>query len=878
MRIVRWFCADQFLEEIEGDLFELYQEEVADYGLKKARKRFVFKAAGYIKPYFFDRSIFSFHHLYHPTMFKHYFKISFRHIFKQKFYSLINIGGLAVGLTCCLLILLYINYETSFDQHYQDGNQIYRVYMEGQEDGRLQGGAVVTTPLAETLLKEYPEVIEATRIAPNLGDAGTNLVRTTKMSENSYEEGFLSTDPSFLKMFQFPMIHGNFDALERPFTVVLTESKAARFFPGENPVGQNIILNNNTEQPYEVTGVMEDLPNNTHFRFDYLLSMEGIETAQVPNWSFGNFMAYIKLAPNTNVPDLEGKMVDIIKRYKDSNYEENVKAGNHFWYRLQAIQDIHLKSTHIYGYWTHGNIRYVWLFGLIAAFILLIASINFMNLSTARSANRAKEIGLRKVLGSRQKQLRRQFLMESTLISSLAFLLALLLSWLLLPSFNQLTGSALSMPWDNFWLLPSFLVGTLLIGFVSGIYPSFFLSAFQPIQSLKGQLKSGKKGAGFRSALVVFQFTISIVLIVGSLVVKKQLDYIQKKQLGFNKEQVIIIEDTYTINEQRASFKENLQQISGIEDISFSSFVPVNGYERNGSGAWPTGSNPEESGVNLAKWYVDYDYIKTLGMNILDGRDFSKDMQTDAQEAIIINQQAADLLGYEDPVGKQITSYTYLDSETGKLLDATYTIIGVVENFHYESLKQNIEGLSLVINFYSSSALVKVNTDNPQQLLGDIENVWAKFAPDQPFRYNFLDERFAKMYAFESRVGQIFTAFTGLAILIACLGLFALATFMAEQRRKEISIRKVLGASISNITLMLTKNFTILVGIALLVATPIAWLLMRSWLQDFAYRISIGWTVFAIAGITALLIATLTISYQAIRAAVANPADNLRGG
>lgn len=878
MRFVRWFCADQFLEEIEGDLFELFQEEVADYGLKKARSRFLFKAAGYIKPYFFDRSIVSFHHLYHPIMIKHYFKISFRHILKQRFYSLINIGGLAMGLTCCLLILLYINHELSFDQHYQEGDQIYRVYMEGQEDGKLQGGAVVTTPLAKTLLNEYPEIIQAARIAPDLDEAGTNLVRTEQMDENSYEEGFLYADPSFLEMFQFPMIHGGLDALKRPYTVVLTESNAARFFPGENPVGKSLILNNNTEQPFEVTGVMEDLADNTHLNFDYLLSMEGLEVAQIPNWSFGNFMAYVKLAPGADVSALESKMIDIVKRYKDPDYEENLKTGNYFWYRLQAIKDIHLKSAHIYGYWAHGNIRYVWLFGIIAAFILLIASINFMNLSTARSANRAKEIGLRKVLGSRQKQLRRQFLMESTLISGLAFLLALLLSWLLLPSFNELTGSTLSIPWDNFWLLPLFLAGTLLIGFLSGIYPSFFLSAFKPIQSLKGQLQSGKKGAGFRSALVVFQFTVSIVLIVGSLVVKRQLDYIQNKQLGFNKEQVIIIEDTYTINEQRASFKENLQQISDIEQVSFSSFIPVNGYERNGTGAWPTGTNPDETGINLAKWYVDYDYIKTLGIDVLEGRDFSTERTTDAQEAIIINQKAANLLGYDDPVGKQITSYTFLDTKTGKLLEATYTIIGVVEDFHYESLKQNIQGLSLVLNFYSTSALVKVNTDKPQQLLGDIEKVWAKFAPDQPFRYNFLDERFAKMYAFESRVEQIFTAFTGLAILIACLGLFALATFMAEQRRKEISIRKVLGASIPNIMLLLTKQFTVLVAIALLIATPLAWLLMRSWLQDFAYRISMGWSTFIIAGIAALAIATLTISYQAVRAALANPVDNLRGG
>ncbi|MEO0341488.1 MAG: ABC transporter permease, partial [Bacteroidota bacterium] len=545
-------------------------------------------------------------------------------------------------------------------KHYTDGDQIYRVYNEGYFDGEKQSYAVTTTPLAETLLKEYPEIIQSARIAPDLDEAGTNLVRTVQESLNNYEEGFLYVDPSFLKMFQFNMIHGDLTALERPFTIVLTASKAARFFPGENPLGKSLILNNNTERAFEVTGVIKDLPNNTHLNFDYLLSMQGVENAQVPNWKFGNFVTYIKVAEHTNIKDLESKMVDVIKQYKDPDYEESVAAGQHVWYRLQPIKDIHLKSAHIFGYWTHGNIQYVWLFGLIALFILLIASINFMNLSTARSANRAKEIGLRKVLGSQRGQLTNQFLVESILITVLAFSLAIVLSWILLPNFNQLTGSTLSIPWSNIWMYPMLLIGILGIGLLSGIYPSFFLSSFRPMQTLQGQLKSGKKGAGFRSALVVFQFTISIVLIVGSLVVKKQLDYIQSKQLGFDKEQVIILEDTYTINDQRASFKEELNQIIGIESVSFSSFIPVSGYQRNGTGAWLTGTNPEETGVNLAKWYVDYDYVKTLGLNILEGRDFSVDRKNDARQAIILNQRAVEMLGLRDPIGKQMTSQTFL--------------------------------------------------------------------------------------------------------------------------------------------------------------------------------------------------------------------------
>lgn len=877
MKFLRWFCADDFLEEIEGDLNELFQEQVEEFGLESAQRRFLFSAIRYINPYFFGKKQLSIHSLYHPAMLQHYFKISLRQLFKQRFYSLINISGFAVGLACCLLILLYIQHEVSYDQQYPDGDRIYRVLQKGLYDGDLVRGAIVTTPLAETLERDYPEVIQAARIAPNIAEGGSNLVRTKAGNKNSYQEGFVFVDPSFLKLFQFPMVQGDWEALERPNTVVLTQEKAERFFPGEDPIGKSLILNDNIAEPFEVTGVMEDLPSTTHFEFDYLLSMEGVGTAKIPNWGFSNFMTYVKLSPEAEVPALETKMVDLIKKYQEPDYEEKFKAGEHFWYTLQSVKDIHLYSADVYGYWTHGDSRYIWLFGVIAIFILVIASINFMNLSTARSANRAKEVGLRKVLGSLRRQLTQQFLTESIMISLLSFIVAITMAVLLLPYFNELTGKVLSIPWHNPWLFPLLIAATIFTGLLSGVYPSIFLSSFRPMQTLKGQVSSGSKGAGFRSALVVFQFTISIVLIIGSLVVKKQIDYIQNKKIGFNKDQVLIVEDSHILGNQTASFKEVLKTLPTVDEVSLSSYIPVTGYSRNGTGAWPTGTNPEETNVGLAKWYVDHDYIKTLDMEILEGRDFSIDMPTDSQ-AVILNQKAVELLGFDDPIGEQITSYTYLDEETGKLLEATYTIIGVVENFHYESMKQDIYGLSLVIGSWAGTTMLKSNTTDIQQLLTEVENTWSSFVPDQPFRHHFLDERFNRMYAFESRIGQIFTVFTGLAIFIACLGLFALATFMAEQRRKEISIRKVLGASVSSITLMLTKNFAFLIFIALLLAIPVAWWLMNNWLQDFAYRTTIGWSVFVFSGAAALIIALLTISYQAIRAALANPADNLRGG
>ena len=872
-KLLLWFLKEDLREEVAGDLEEQFFAQIEKRTLFRARLHYWYQVLHYLRPFAIKSNLFS---TKNPLfMVRHYLKISFRHLFKERFYSLINIIGFAVSLACCLLILLYVRHELSYDRQYPEGDRIYRVLQEGLVEGQLMQGAVVTTPLAETLLKDYPEVIQAARIAPDLNEAGSNLVRAEAGEKNVYEEGFIYADPAFLKMFQFPMIRGDLNALARPYTVVLTRSKAERFFPGENPIGKKLILNNNTDTPFEVTGVMEDLPDNTHFQFDYLLSMEGVRTAQIPNWGFSNFVAYVKLSPQADVQSLESKMVEVIKKYKDPDYDEKVAAGKHYWYRLQALKDIHLHSSDVHGYWVHGDSRYVWLFGLIAIFILIIAVINFVNLSTARSARRAKEVGLRKVLGSYRRQLAQQFLVESVMVSLFAFLLAIFLAWQLLPLFNQMTDRQLSIPWTNPWLFPILLTATIGLGILSGIYPSVFLASFRPIRSLKGQLSSGRNKVGLRSSLVVFQFTISIVLIIGSLVVKRQIDYIQNRKLGFNKEQVLIVEDSYILGDQTRSFKEEVKKLPDVDAVSLSSFIPVQGYRRNGAGAWPTGTNPEETGVGLAKWYVDHDYIRTLGMEIIAGRDFSIDLPTDSQ-AVILNRKAVDMLGMDDPIGQQITSYTYLDAATGKLLDATYTIIGVVENFHFESMKQNIEGLSLVIGSWASSAMIKTNSSNMQKLLREVENIWTGFAPDQPFRYHFLDERFARMYAFEQRISLIFTVFTGLAILVACLGLFALATFTAEQRRKEIGIRKVLGASVANITLALTKNFTGLVLIALLISIPISWWLMQSWLQGFAYRTRLGWSVFLLSGCMALLIAVLTVGYQAIRAAISNPVKALR--
>ncbi|MEO1263301.1 MAG: ABC transporter permease [Bacteroidota bacterium] len=878
LRFLRWFCDDSFLEEVEGDLFEMFQEEVETYGLKKARHRFLWMALRYVNPYFFGKKEYLKNLQYQFIMLGHYLKISTRHLVKQRFYSIINIAGFAVGLAACLLIILFIKHETSYDRFHPEADRIYRIYWEGKIGETERKGAVTSTSLVPTLTDEFPEVEFAARIGPNMYESGNNQLRRSTEVQSVYEENFIYADPSFLEIFQFPMLAGDVSsALEDPLTMVITESKAQQFFGQENPIGQTMIINENEERPYKITGVVADLPTRTHLRFNYILSMEGVRASKVPNWGFNNYVSYVKLAEGATAASVEAKFPAMIQKHERPEIKDRLQEpGNYFRYVLQPVNDVHLKSADIRGYWLHGDAKYVWLFGFIAAFILLIASINFMNLTTARSANRAKEVGMRKVLGSARGQLFMQFLTESVLVSFIAFVIAVALAAQVLPFFNELTGKTLVFSWQQKALLLSVFGAAMLVGVLAGLYPAAFLSSFRPLKVLKGKLSGGSKRGGLRSTLVVVQFTTSIALIIGSLVVQKQIDFIQNKKLGFDKERLLIIEDCYTLGREKVtSLKNTLKNLPEVDNVSVTGYIPVDGYAYNGSGTWVEGTNPEESEVGLAKWYVDHDYVKTLGMEIVEGRDFSIDMPTDSS-GILLNETAVSQLGLEDPIGKRVSSYTYLDQETGELMFDTYTVVGVLKDFHFSSMKEEIDGLSLVIGSNRFNAMVKAKTTDLQSLIKKAEAQWATFAPNQRFRYHFLDEQFDKMYTFEQRAGRIFSVLTALAIFIACLGLFALATFMAEQRSKEIGIRKVLGATVGDVVFMLTKNFALLVLISLVIATPLAWYFMNGWLADFAYRTQITWGVFALAGSSALLIALLSIGYQAVKAAIANPSDAIR--
>ena len=810
-------------------------------------------------------------------MLKNYFKTAIRTLRKQKMYSLINIGGLAVGIACCLLIVLFVIDELSYDQHHEHADRIYRAYVDlkfGDMDGNM---AVMPAPLAPTLMSDYPEV----EIAARFRGAGNYLLKVSQGDENIEENRVIFADKEIFDLFTFEVIEGDpIQGLSAPNTLVLTESRAERYFPGESPIGKTLILDN--EDTYKVVAVIEDLPRNSHFRFDVFLSMEGRDEAKQTIWLSHNFHTYLRLREGADAQALEEKFPAMLEKYAGPqvqqflgiNMDEWRSSGNQIGYFIQPLSEVYLYSDLQHDIGATGDIKYVYIFSLIAFFILVIACINFMNLSTAKSANRAKEVGVRKVMGALRSNLVNQFLVESILIGIVGFILALGLARAALPFFNDLANKELFIPWSNPVFLVSVIGLAIFIGILAGLYPSFYLSGFRPIQILKGNISRGAKSGNLRSALVVFQFLASIVLVICTLVVQKQLNFIQNKKLGFNKEQVVILRNTYTLEDQIIPFKEELLNSPNISHVTVSSFMPVEPSNNNNTVFWPKGNRTQEKSIIMHNWRVDFDYVPTLGLNIIEGRDFSLDHPTDSQ-AVILNEAALASWGFEDPLGKQITTFEDL-LEDGTEVLGDYTVIGIAENFHFKSLRESIAPLGLFIGRSTGSMQLRLQTENVAQSLDYIADKWQSFAPGQPLDYEFMDENFTSMYEAEQKLGKIFTSFAILAIFVACLGLFALASFMAEQRSKEIGIRKVLGAKVSDIFSLLSGNFLKLVFISLLLAAPLAWYVMSQWLQGFEYRTNISIFTFVLAGLAAIFISLITVSYQSLRAAVANPISALK--
>ncbi|HVO72576.1 MAG TPA: ABC transporter permease [Ignavibacteriaceae bacterium] len=806
-------------------------------------------------------------------MLKNYLKIAFRNLRTHKAYSYINISGLAIGIACCLLILLYIHDELSYDSFHEKADRIFRINTDIKLGPTELHIPVVSDMMGQLLKQDYPQIEEYTRIYNFDGD---KLIKKGDQYNNEKRAAYV--DSTFFKVFTFPAIYGNTDRiLNEPNTVVITKSAAERYFGTADVLGRSLEIKDADDKQYKITAIIEDMPSNSHFRFDFLLPMQNCHY-EWGNLVSSNFHTYLLLKEGVNYKEFEKKFIDYNYKYvlpyaRDlsiiNSLEEFEKAGNKIENSLTPLTDIHLYSNRIQEISPTGTIQYVYIFSGVALFILLIACINFMNLTTARSANRAREVGIRKVLGTARKNLVFQFLAESTLMSLFAVILAVLIVFYVLPFFNNISGKELAIgSLFSGSILIFLLVLPFLIGFIAGGYPSLFLSRFMPVEVMKGKFSGGSKSGSLRNALVVFQFATSIALITGTIIIYNQLNYIQSKNLGYQKDQVLILNDTYALGNNVEAFKNEMLDIPGVKSGTVSGFLPIPS-ERSNSAFYREASNLSEGGLSMQRWRIDYDYLKTLGIQVVNGRNFSREFGTDSS-AIILNEVAIKQLGYKNPIGEKL--YTW---EQGGAL-VSYDIIGIVKNFNFESLHQEIGPLCLSLDKSTGHISFKVNAASITVILKEAEKKWKVLVPEMPFSYSFMDEHFNEVYGAERRVGTIALSFSALAILIACLGLFGLATFLAEQKTKEIGIRKVLGASVPSVLLMLSKEFIKWIIIANVIAWPLAYYFMNKWLQDFAYRIELSLWLFIIAGFIALVIALLTISIQAIKAATANPVESLR--
>ncbi len=805
-------------------------------------------------------------------MIKNYFKVAMRSLFKNKFYSLLNITGLAIGIASCLMILLFVADELSYDTYYENSENTYRLTMAGALNGSAFDLAVVGPSVGKAMLDDYPEVIDFGRFRQR----GSPFIR---FGENVFkEEKFVWADHSILNIFGIRLVQGDPEtALTAPRSLVMSQTAAKKYFGNADPVGQ--IVEFGTARDYKVTGVYEDIPSNTHFDFDVLGSMETLDEAKQPIWLSMNFQTYVVLTPGADLQKMASQFPAMLKKYigpevkqfMNMEWDQMEENGTNLAFGMQPVADIHLYSDLQAELDVNSDIDYVYIFSAIAFFILLIACINFMNLSTARSAHRAKEVGVRKVLGSLKAQLIYQFLAESILVSFISFVLAIGLAYIAAPLFNDLADKTLSIPFTDPVFISLFFGGVVIVGLLAGSYPAFFLSAFQPVKVLKGSLSSGMKSGALRSVLVVVQFCTSIFLVIGTLVILNQLSYIQNKNLGFEKDQVIIINDAFLAGTNVNALKTAVETFPEVKSASLSGFLPTP--SSNNMNVFLKGIVPtQENQYLMSSWTVDYEYLETLGMELSAGRNFSRDFPSDSL-GVILNEAAVKEMGYEpqEALGTTIGNFVNLEGDIQGL-----KVVGVVKDFHYQSLRNKIAPLIMQLGNSSGLLNIKVNTNDYPALIDKLEDQWATLAPSQPFETSFLDVRFGRMYDEEQRLGKIFGVFATLTIIIACLGLFGLAAYTAENRIKEVGIRKVLGANVGQLVYLLSKDIGKLVLIAFIIGAPLAWYFMNTWLQGFEYRTTIGWTIFALTAAGSLMIALFTMSYQSLKAATGNPVKSLR--
>ena len=802
-------------------------------------------------------------------MFKNYFKTAWRNVKKNKLFSFINILGLALGIATCFIIMLYVQDELSYDRFNKNADNMVRVVFHANLNGGKIDESVSMPPVAQTMKNDFPEVQDAVRIL------GFGTSKITYKDKSFKDDQFAFADPNLFSMFTLPLVQGEPNtALKQPYSVVITEKTAEKYFGKERAIGKTIILTATNNQPYTVTGVMKEMPANSHFHFDMFGSMTGWPEAKSDSWLLGGYHTYLLLKPGTDLKKLEARFPAMVAKYMGPQIQQGMglslaefrNKGNSLGFALQPLTDIHLNSNTTTEFEPGGNEMYVYIFAGVALFMILVACINFVNLSTAGASKRAKEVGVRKVIGSGRIQLIKQFLSESLLITCFALLIAFgLVEWAL-PAFNGITGKQLV-----FDIRPAmaFVGMGLVVGVVAGLYPAFYLSSFKPIKVLKGKFVSGNKSMGLRSGLVVFQFFISVSLIVGTIVVYQQMKFIQNRDLGFNKEQIITIPNSWALGKNEQVYKQQMLQDSRIVSATTSWYKPAGPSNYNNALAYPQGN--ERRVVDGVDFHVDEAYIPTMGMQVINGRNFSKEFATDSF-AIILNETAAKALGWNNStaIGK-----TVIRQNSARGQNLPFHVIGVVKNFNFKSLHEVISPLYMTL-LPEGGLIFKVQTTDIPGLLATMKTHWDNYKTEEPFAYSFMDDLFNKTYATEEKTGKVLNLFAILTIFVGCLGLFGLVTFTAEQRTKEIGIRKVLGASVVQVTQMLSKEFIKLVLIASLVAFPVSWYAMNKWLESFAYRVSISWWVFVVAALAALFIALITVSFQAVKAALMNPVKSLR--
>lgn len=791
-------------------------------------------------------------------MLKNYLNIAFRNLWRHKAFSFINIMGLTVGMTAFFLIFLYVQFELSYDSFHSKADRIYRIVSDIKTPTETLRGSGPAWAVSPHIQEEFPEIESSIRV-----DNASLLVRRGNIKFQ--EDNSLFADAAFFNMFDFKLLKGNpRTALKEKFSIVLSQTAAKKYFGDADPIGQTVLLTDDNLSA-AVTGVMQDMPENSIIKADVLVSMTTLtrEFNKGLDDQWGNYgnRSFLLLKPGTNAKALQLKFAAFLEKH---NGDEMKKLQMYPTLFLERLKDVYLRSTRD-GSKT-GNITNVYIFIIVAVFILLIACFNFVNLTTARSAERAKEVGIRKVVGAAKAQLARQFIGESIILCLIAFMLSVILSAILLSSFNQLSGKIIS---DSIFSHPQYLFILFLtsvgIGIFAGIYPALILSSYQPVTVLKGRFATGTKGVFLRKGLVVAQFTISIALIISTIVVYNQMNYMRSHDLGFNKDQKLII-DTHGDSAKNA-FKQAVAGLPNVLSTAMAGSVPGGG----NPGAYSKIENikGDMQIANLDLYFVDYDYIPQYQMKMLAGRAFSRDFGTDTTQAMIVNEAAMKMFGYSSPqqiVGKKFDQW----GRNGM-------VIGVLKDFHFRSLQEVIQPLSMRIEPNGCDLVsINISSKNVAATTASIENKWKAFIPQRPFSFYFLDELFDKQYRSEDQFGKLFLNFAILAIFISCLGLLGLASYSTIQRTKEIGVRKVMGASVVNIVNLLSKDFLTLVIISFAIAAPVAWYFMYQWLEGFAYRIGIGWWIFGIAGIIAVFIALVTVSFQAIRAAVANPVKSLR--